>query len=216
MFFFSNRWKFHNKSTSSSYNLLLTRIKEEATTYNHFVSRCHVMFPLLCFLCCFAVLQASCTTTRRRMTVLSTWPGSAICSPPSLCSWSRWLGAGSRGGNWLRSREQKTAVRPMAASTPTACRTALCRGMNPGKASDLELHAHYLPWACIPSGLNVTPTLNHRVTLIFCRSATQAEEKTAVTIRLHTVVGMLFGVQMILFPKAEKYFTLWSCLIRNN
>lgn len=113
------------------------------------------------FLCCWC-LQGSCTTTLRLMTVLSTWLGSAICSPPSPCSWSRWLSAGRPGRNGLRPREQKAAVRPTAVSPPTACRTALCRNETQGRPSILNQHAHDLPWACIPwtldSSLKSGPT----------------------------------------------------------
>ena len=96
------------------------------------------------------VLQGSYTTTLRLTTVLSTWLVSAICSPPSPCSWSRLLSAGRQGGNWLRPREQKAAVRPTAVSPPTACRTALCRNETQGRPSISNQHAHDLPWVCIP------------------------------------------------------------------
>ena len=70
------------------------------------------------------VLQGSFTTTLRLTTVLSTWPGSATCSPPSPCSWSRWLGAGRPRRYWPWPRRQKAAARQMAASP---WRTALCK-----------------------------------------------------------------------------------------
>lgn len=91
-------------------------------------------------------------TTPRRMTVPSIWRGSAIFSPPSPCSWSRWLSAGSPGRNCARARVQKAAVRPMAASPLTTCRMAPCRKEIQGRPSILSQHARdhrpaYLgPW----------------------------------------------------------------------
>lgn len=86
---------------------------------------------------CLCHPQGSCTITRRPTTVPSTWRASATCSPPCPCSWSRWLSAGRPGTNWLRTGK-KTAVRPTAASAPTACGTASCRKRHPGKAFRLE------------------------------------------------------------------------------